>query len=350
LASATAAVALAEPLTEPLGFLGRAARPTAIFAITLVLTMVTLVAGELAPKRLAMQRAEGWALVAARPLTWLAKVMSPAVWLLSHATDLTVRLMGGDPDQDRQAVTEEEIRDLIALQPSYSEEQRRIITDALELTDRTLRQVLVPRSRVVGLPADTDVEAALARLVEAGHSRAPVYDTDLDDADRNVSLLSLVGQDGVVADHARTAIALPESLDVVTALRRMQAAHEQLALVVSEHGGVEGVVTVEDLVEELVGEIYDEHDRKGAQIVREPSGGVIVAGTYPLHDLDDLGVRVPPEDVTTVGGLVVKRLGRMPRRGDRVELEDATLEVLSIRKHGAERVRIRPAEGRHPDT
>jgi putative hemolysin len=144
--------------------------------------------GELAPKRLAMQRAEGWALLAARPLTVLARITAPAIWLLSHATDLTVRLFGGDPDRDRQEVTDEEIRDLIATQSSYTVEQRRIIDGALEVADRTLRQIVVPRSRVVGLPAALPVDEALARLAAAGHSRAPVYTDDLDDADRTISV------------------------------------------------------------------------------------------------------------------------------------------------------------------
>jgi putative hemolysin len=341
LASATAAVALAEPLVEPLSFLGRAARPGAIFTITLALTFVTLVFGELAPKRLAMQRAEAWGLLAARPLVVISKVVAPAIWLLSHATDLTVRLFRGDPEVDRQAVTNEEIRDLIAAQASYTVEQRRIIDGALEVADRTLRQVLVPRSRVVALPADTPVGEALQRLAAAGHSRAPVFTEDLDDADRTISVLGLVGRSGTVGAHARPATALPESLNAVVALRELQSARQQLALVVSEHGGVEGIITVEDLVEELVGEIYDEHDRDVLTVVREADGALLVPGTFPLHDLEDLGIEVEADEATTVGGLVVEQLGRIPMAGDRVDLAGRRFEVLSVRRRIAEQVRIR---------
>ena len=354
LASATAAVALAEPLVEPLSFLGGAARPVAIFAITLALTFLTLVFGELAPKRLAMQRAESWALLAARPLTLLARVAAPAIWLLSHATDLTVRLFGGDPDRDRQEVTEEEIRDLIAAQSSYTAEQREIIDGALEVAERTLRQIVVPRSRVVGLPADLPVDEALARLVAAGHSRAPVYTDELDDADRTVSLLGLVGRQGTVADHARPALALPETLNAVVALRELQAERQQLALVVSEYGGVEGIVAVEDLMEELVGEIYDEHDRDVLAVVHEPDGSMVLPGSFPLHDLEDLDIEVPRHpEVTTIGGLALDRLGRLPRRGDRVEVHGLQLEVLAVRRRAVERIRIRrlsPGRGAGADT
>jgi putative hemolysin len=342
LASATAAVALAEPLVEPLAFLGRGARPAAIFTITLGLTFITLVFGELAPKRLAMQRAEGWALIAARPLTVLARITAPAIWLLSHSTDLTVRLFGGDPDRDRQEVTEEEIRDLIASQTGYTDEQRQIIDGALEVADRTLRQIVVPRSRVIGLSADLPVDDALNRLAAAGHSRAPVYTGGLDDADRTISVLGLIGRTGTVADHARPALALPESLNAVVALRELQTQRQQLALVVSEHGGVEGIITVEDLVEELVGEIYDEHDRDIQSVEHQTDGSMLLPGTFPLHDLEDLDIDIPAHpEVTTIGGLVVDRLGRIPQRGDQVELHGFHLEVLTIRHRTPEQVRIR---------
>jgi len=342
LASATAAVALAQPLVEPLAFLGGAARPAAILLITVVLAFVTLVFGELAPKRLAMQRAEAWGLLAARPLAVIAKLAAPAIWLLSHATNLTVRLFGGDPDQDRQEVTEEEIRDLVATQASYTEEQRHIIEGALEVADRTLRQILVPRNRVVALPADLEVTEALERLVAAGHTRAPVYTDDLDDAERSVSLLGLVGRDGTVGDHAHAALVLPESLNAVIALRELQDHRRQLALVISEHGGVEGIITVEDLVEELVGEIYDEHDRDVQAVVHQSDGSVVVPGSFPIHDLVDLGLDTISQGATTVGGLLTEQLGRLVDSGDIIEIDGDTFEVLDVRRHTATRVRISP--------
>ncbi|MFP4233486.1 MAG: hemolysin family protein [Nitriliruptoraceae bacterium] len=345
LASATAAVSLAEPLVEPLSFLGQAARPVAIFLITLLLTFVTLVFGELAPKRLAMQRAEPWALVAARPLTLLARLTAPAIWLLSRATDLTVRLLGGDPDQDRQEVTEDEIRDLIATQASYTDEQRQIIEGALEVTDRSLRQIVVPRSRVIGLQEDLTVDEALAELAAAGHSRAPVFTEVLDDADRTVSVLGLLGRAGSVADHARPALALPETLNAVVALRELQTNRQQLALVVSEHGGVEGIITVEDLVEELVGEIYDEHDRDVRAVEHADDGSLVLPGTFPLHDLVDLDLIIPEQtEVTTIGGLVVDQLGRIPDAGDQVAAFGLCLEVLAVHNRAPERVRIQPVD------
>ncbi len=343
LASATAAVSLAEPLVEPLAFLGGAARPASIVLVTLVLTFVTLVLGELAPKRLAMQRAERWGLVAARPLSVVARLTAPAVWLLSHATDLTVRVLGGDPEQGRADVTEEEIRDLVADLPDYTDEQRRMIDGALEVADRTLRQVLRPRTRVVALRADMTVEDAVHRLAEVGHSRAPVFTEDLDDAEAVVSVLGLIGRTGAIAEHATPAVLLPESLNAVAALRELQTAHHQMALVVSEHGGVEGIITVEDLVEELVGEIYDEHDRDVRSVVRHEDGSMVVPGSFPLHDLEDLDVNLSSEEVTTVNGLLHEHLGRIPEVGDTIEVDGVVLEAVAVRRRTAERVRIRVA-------
>jgi putative hemolysin len=340
LASATAALTLAEPLVEPLSFLGGAARPSAVFLVTLGLTLVTLVVGELAPKRLAMQRSESWALLAARPLAGLARLVAPAVWVLSHATNATVRLLGGDPGREREEVTEAEIRDLVAAQRAYHPEHRRIIDRALGVGDRTLGEVLVPRGSVLALPEDLDVPEALRQLSDAGHNRAPVFRHDLDDAHRHVSVLGLVGRTGTVGDHAQPVVALPEAIDAVSALRELQARHQKLALVISEHGGVEGIVTDEDLVEELVGEIYDEHDPRPQDVVHLEGGAVLVPGRLPVHELAALGVVLPPCDAATVGGAVAERLRRMPEPGDVVVLGDYRLQVLETRKRVAHRVRI----------
>src|SRR5215207_9039006 len=181
LASAVAAVSLAEPLVEPLSFLGGAAEPAAVVVITIVLTYVSLVLGELAPKRIALQRPEGWAKLAARPLAAISLVARPLVWVLSRSTDLLVRLAGGDPSAQREPVTEEEVRDMIATQASFPPEQRTILVGALELTDRHLREVLIPRRDVVALPADVPVAEGVRTLVASTHGRAPVFRGDLDD-------------------------------------------------------------------------------------------------------------------------------------------------------------------------
>src|ERR671916_183829 len=213
LAWAPAAVSLSEPLVEPLGFLGAAAQPTAIVVVTIVLTFVTLVLGELAPKRIAMQRTEGWAMLVARPLDIMSVISRPAVWLLRAATDMVVRLAGGDPSAQREEVSTEEIRDMVAAQQDFSVEQRTIISGAFEIADRILREILVPRRDVLSLPVGTPASEALRMLIEGGHSRAPVIGpAGLDDVIGVVHLRDLVDADGPVDTLARPGLFLPETL------------------------------------------------------------------------------------------------------------------------------------------
>ncbi|MBN2624181.1 MAG: HlyC/CorC family transporter, partial [Acidimicrobiales bacterium] len=262
LASAAAAVSLAEPLEDPLGFLGGAARPVSVVVVTLLLAYVTLVLGELAPKRVAMQRAESWALVAARPLSLMATVTRPVVWLLSRSTDIAVRLMGGDPSLQREEVTEAELREMVGTQTTITPKQRLIIDGAFEISERTLDEVLRPRPDVLVLDADWTARRALSELAASGHSRAPVaHERNLDDVLGVVHLRELLDQgDRLVGDVTGDLVAFPETAGVLDVLHEMQSRRIQLALVVDEHGAAAGIVTVEDLLEELVGEIYDESD------------------------------------------------------------------------------------------
>lgn len=174
LASATAAVTLARPVASALDFLGGAADAVAVALVTFVLTAVNIVVGELAPKRLGMQYPREWSLAVARPLDILAAVSRPLTWLLGKGTDVLVRLLGGNPGAGREQLSPEELRELVVGHPGLTAEQRTIITGALEIRERVLREVLVPRRSVITLPDDMDVAQARAVLAEEGHSRAPV--------------------------------------------------------------------------------------------------------------------------------------------------------------------------------
>jgi len=234
LASATAAVSLAEPLVPLLSPLGGAAGPVAILLVTLVLTFLTLVAGELAPKRIAMARAEGWALLAARPLQLLATLSRPAVWLLGRSTDILVRLAGVDPRALRDEVGDE-LREMV-LTRSPSPRQAQILEGTFELAERRVRDILVPRPQVTLVDPAADAGAAIAVLQQSGHSRAPLGD-DLDRVSGIVHLKDLVGHDGAAAAVARPPLFLPESLPVLDAMRALQGQRRHLAVVVDEHGG-----------------------------------------------------------------------------------------------------------------
>ncbi|WP_108666215.1 hemolysin family protein [Euzebya rosea] len=345
LASATAAVSLAEPLQAPLeAVLGAAARPVSIVLVTAALTFLTLVFGELAPKRVALQRTESWGLLAARPLAGLATVTRPVVWLLGISTDLVVKLLGADPAQQREELTEDDLRDMVAVQPELTEHERRIIDGAFEFADHTLRQVMVPRVEVVALPHDHDAAAASAVMAESGHTRVPVHTGDLDEVIGTVHLRDLVGAEGLLADHVREVLVLPESVGCLDALHRMQEERQQMVVVIDEHGGTAGIVTVEDLLEELVGEIWDEADPDVRGVEIDPDGSMLLEGSYPVHDLVDIDVDLPRGDYTTIGGLVLAELHRIPERGDRVRVGSWDIEVVDATTRRVERVRLVPVE------
>ncbi|WP_433271639.1 hemolysin family protein [Actinosynnema sp. CS-041913] len=346
LASATAAVSLAEPLVPLLEFLGGAANAVAVALVTVVLTFVTLVFGELAPKRLAMQYALRWALLVARPLDLLSAISRPAVWALSASTNVVVRLFGGKPEADSEQLSPEELRELVAVQRGLNPEQRMIITGALEIHERRLREVLVPRLAVVTLAAESDVPSARAELAASGHSRAPVArGGHLDELVGVVHLRDLLRDDATVADVARSALVFPDSVRVSDALRRFKAEHEQMALVVDEHGAVAGMVTLEDLLEEIVGEIMDETDRDVMAVHNADDGSMVLPGTFPMHDLVDVGVELPdaPDgDYATIAGLLLVALGHVPERpGEWVTVSGWTIEVLRVDHHAITEVRLR---------
>jgi len=255
-----------------------------------------------------------------------------------------VRLMGGDPKVQREEVTEEELRDMVALQPTFTPEQRQIIDGAFEIAERTLDEILVPRRDVFVIDASWSCRAALAKLAESGHSRAPVVDGgSLDHVTGAVHLRQLLGTgDQPVSTVAMEIPMFPESAMALTTLREMQTGRVQMALVVDEHGGAAGIVTVEDLVEELVGEIYDETDPDLAAVVREADGTLVLPGRFPIHDLPDIGVELPEGDYNTVAGLVLDLLGRIPTAGDCATVDSWRLEVRTMRGRAVTEISLTP--------
>jgi putative hemolysin len=340
LASATAAVSLAQPLIGPLTALGSAAEPVAVFVVTLVLSYLTLVLGELAPKRIAMQTAPQWALRAAGPITVIATLVRPVVWLLAWSTAVVVRMFGLDPHAAREEVSEEELKDMIAAQESIPAQQRSIIEGALELDERRLWQVLVPRSDVVFVTSNQDTATARDHLIEAGLSRAPVIGSTEDDVIGFVHLRQLVAGVGIVADYIRPALVLPDSVGVLQALGRMQQQRGQLALVVDEFGSVAGIVTLEDLLEEIVGEIYDEFDKDTAAVVRTPDGEIELAGSFPAHDLPDLGVDLEAGRHATIAGIMLEEIGEFPPIDTTITVGEWRLTALEVTPRAILRVKL----------
>lgn len=347
LASATAAVTLAEPLVPALGFLGGGAEALAITGVTLVLAAINIIFGELVPKRLAMQHPQRWALLVAPLLDRLATLTKPMVWLLGRATDMVVRMLGGNSETSGEQLSAKELQDLVAVQRVLTPEQRDMISGALEIHDRSLREILIPRRTVVTLPSGMSPAQARETLVASGHSRAPVVrGRDLDDVIGVVHLRDLLLDSGTVETAVRPLVNLPDSLPVSEALRRFKHDREQFALVVDERGGAAGIVTLEDVLEEIVGEIYDETDRDVLTSRRLADGTLVLPGNFPIHDLEDLGVHfndAPRGDYTTIAGLVLVALSRIPESaGERVEMADWAIEVTGVSRNAVTEVHLIP--------
>ncbi len=355
LASATAAVSLAAPLEPVLeGALGRAAKTASIMIVTLLLTYVTLVFGELVPKRIAMRRPERWALRAALPVAFIARVARPLVWLLARSTTLVARPFGaGDDTASTDLLTDEEVLDVIATESSIPASQRGLLERVLELRERTVREVLVPRRDLFVLDAESTIDDAISGLSTNGFTRAPVAAGA--DVQEPIAV-AVLGHLLCLADPTTTTLRdalrlpptiVPENALVLDVLRLLQRAHRQVALVADEHGTILGMVTVEDLLEEIVGEVYDELDRdlapddsRGYRL--RDDGWFELPGTYPVHDLPDLGLDVPADSTAaTVAGLLMDALGALPAEGDEVRCGNVRLVAELVDGTAIERVLAR---------
>ncbi|QNF92887.1 MULTISPECIES: hemolysin family protein [Janibacter] len=330
-----------------------AAATVALVAMTLLIAYLSLVLGELVPKRLAMQRNLAFTRVLGPPLGVFAMLVRPVIWLLSVSTNAVMRLVGGSTSAEEEEMTPEEIRDLIEGHQGLHPYPRRILTDVFRAGDRALARVLRPRTDIEFLAGDLSVEEAIAQVVHSSHSRFPVTGRDVDDVTGFVHIRDLMRADPAsrattqVSDLARPILALPDSLDVLPALARLRGDKQSLALVVDEYGGTAGMVTMEDLVEEVVGEIYDEYDTgtDPEDATRHRGEAVVVDGSLNVEELSELiGTDLSGEDVDTAGGLVMARLGRVARVGDVVEVAGHHLEVIGVDGRRVARLRMTPAE------
>ena len=318
------------PVLESWGLSEGWASALSFIGVTIVIAYISLVIGELVPKRIALQRAESTALILAGPVELLARVTRPFIWLLSISTNALVRLLGGNPHSGKEQITGEELRDIVAATEELTAEERALIDDVFGAGDRELREVMLPRTEVAFLDASAPVAEAIVEVSDAPHSRYPVIRGSADDVVGVVHIRDLLTADvdrstRRVGDLARETAFFPGTKQVIPALTEMRRLRQHLAIVVDEYGGTAGIVTLEDLVEELVGDIRDEYDT-------EASGPrTDVDGLLNLEDFtEETGVELPDGPYETVAGFVVSELGELPTVGACVEVDGHLLTVTEL--------------------
>jgi putative hemolysin len=322
-----------------------AADALAFVLVTVLLVYISLVVGELTPKRIGLQNAEGIAVAVAGMVDWLARISRPFIWLLSISTDLLVRALGGDPNANKELISEDELRGILASQASLTQQERELIDDVFEAGEREVREVMVPRTEVDFIDASTPAYKAARVVSSMPHSRYPVYRDSQDDIVGFVHIRDILDPDvsdrGIrVGDLTREVLMLPGSKRVLPAMFEMRAAGAHLAIVVDEYGGTAGIVTLEDLVEELVGDIRDEYDLEERPELRI-GGEIEVDGLLNIEDFaDEVGFELPEGPYETVAGFVMADLGHLPEVGETVEVDGRTLTVTELDGRRASRIRV----------
>ena len=338
------------PAFEGLGVPGP--ETVSLVVVTLVVSYLSLVLGELVPKRLALQRSVGVAKLFAPPLGGFATVMTPVIWLLSLSTNLLVRLLGGNPDAAGDEVDEDELRLMISGHEDIPEGERRLVDDVFEAGDRSLSEVMKPRGDVVFLAGDLTLAQAVTVIVGEPYTRYPVTGESFDEILGYLHLRDLLGhaddQVRTVSEIVRELPVLPRTNRVLPSLDQLRRLGAHIALVVDEYGGTDGIVTLEDLVEELVGEIHDEYDRD-AEIAASADPETVDAGVT-IEEFGELtGVELADGPFETVAGFVLHRLARMANIGDRVPVGEHVLEVADVDGHRITRIRVHaPAPAEEP--
>lgn len=328
LASAFGGATLArhlDPVFVRWGVPAAVASTLSLILTTIVISYVSIVLGELTAKRLAMQRAEGFSLVLGPLTNAISKVFRPIIWFLGVSTDALVRVLGGDPSADREEITEEELRSMVVSSASLGPEERRILDEVFHAGERSLREVMVPRTEVEFLAGDMSAAQAASLVREGSHSRYPVTDGSVDRIAGFVHVRDLLALDPAqrhskVIQLVRPVRSLPDSVKALKALSAMRRGRSHLAVVLDEYGGTAGIVTLEDLVEELVGEITDEYDTVA------PSDAMHVR----MRDIDGLmtleafadrtGLVLPEGPYDTVAGYFMSRYGKVPVKGAKIRV------------------------------
>ena len=356
-----------KPLLQdvPLEWISRAAEPVAVGLVVCVITYITLVVGELVPKSIAIRFAEQIAFFTAVPIDALSRLFRPVLRVLTVSNNSILRFFNIPSEHEPVLVSEDEVKYLIregrktgVFEPSEED----LIHSVFKFTDTVVREVMVPRTDIVGIVAGTGLEAILRTMNEKGYSRLPVYAGTIDNIIgivylKDILSLQILAQPFVLEEVLRKPYVVPPNKKVSVLLKEMRERRIHLALIGDEYGGIDGLVTMEDLIEEIVGDIRDEQEKDFREIDEVASNRYIVDGKTDIGKLNEkLSIKLPEDDFETVGGFVLGLFGRLPAEGDQVRFENLMFTVLRLRRNRIARIRIlkyteeRLERGDHEDT
>lgn len=343
------------PIVESWGVPTSVAAPLTTIVLTLIISYCSIVISELVPKRIAMQRNEQIARAVVPAIHVFAKVCKPIIWLIGKNTNIIVRLLGFDPNETDSEVSDEELRVLVNTNTNLSKDERTILDDVFDASETIVAEVMRPRADVVFLDGDMPIEKAAAYVREMPYSRYPVTGKDFDDVLGFVHVRDLLDirdpKARTVADVTRGGISLPGTSKLLPSLELLRKRGIHLAVVIDEYGGTDGIVTLEDMTEELVGDIRDEYDlpeEKGGERTERTTfvnGVATIEGGMTIEDFADLtGIELEDGPYETVAGYFLAHTGKMGEVGDVLPSDDGydmtvtqvdgrRIETLEIRKH-----------------
>ena len=358
--SAFAATSLSEPFGAWLSGFGLDqgfANGLATAIITLIVSYFSIVVGELVPKRMAMADAEGVTKRVIGPLSGFAHVVHPLVWLTAASANGLARLLHIKGIEDRQEVSEDEIRYMVRDSDELSDEEKSMIHEVIDLGDTKAREVMVPRVDVTFVEDDTTVGAVIDVMQDKGYSRIPIYHEDIDRIVGIAHIKDLIGPtmdnheaNASIKRYMRRADFVPDTKDIIPLLSEMRSTHDHMVIVVDEYGGTAGVLTIEDIVEEIVGEIEDEFDPDNKYLTQLSEREWLVDGRYSIDDAIELGWPIEDsEEYETIAGFVLDEFDGLPRPGDEIQLEGYTFHVQSLRGRRVSLVRVQAPEPQPDD-
>ncbi len=349
--SAFASTSLSDPLGSwfmSLGMPEAIAQPLAPVIITLAVSYLSIVVGELVPKRIALADSEGVAKSVSGVIRTFMHVARPFVWLTSKSANGLSALLGIASADEREGVSEEEIKYMVTDADELTDQEKSMIHEVIDLGDTIAREVMVPRVDMTAMEDTSTLSEVLTVMRRTGYSRIPIYH---DSVDRIVGiahikdLISPILDDGrgsdAVAAHVRTADYVPDTKDIIPLLSEMQSSHDQMVIVVDEYGGTAGIITIEDIVEEVVGEIEDEFDPDNKYLTQLSDREWLVDGRFSIDDAIELGWPIEDnEEYETVAGFVLELADKLPRPGDVIEKDGYQFRVQSMRGRRLSMLRV----------